>query len=213
VGGVATPGGAPTTLLSGLPVTVWDITRDEDDVVVASYDPMNERTKLTRYAIADGRVRKTVELPGQVPIMLAQPEGLYVGTDLGLVRLKRDGAIEQVSEGDVEVQTLFFERDAVLFGSYGQIHRAPRGGGPSRELASSFGVVTDVAADDRFVYWGSSFSEPPGSAIYRMPKAGGKPRVVSRLEGAPSSVILDGEHLYWCDTEQGLIVRRLRRAE
>lgn len=208
---VAKTGGEPTTLLSGLPVTVWDITRDEHDVVVASYDPRNERTKLTRYAIADGQERKTIELPGQVPIMLAQPEGLYVGTDLGLVRIKRDGTIEEVSEGDVDVQTLFFERDAVLFGSYGQVHRARRDGGVSVEIASGFGVVTDVAADDRFVYWGSSFSEPPGSAIYRVPKAGGKPRVVSRLEGAPSSVIVDGEHLYWCDTEQGLIVRRLRR--
>jgi len=205
-------GGTETVLLKALPVNVWDITRDRDEVVVASYDPRQQRTRLGWYAITDGQPRRTVEMPGQGPLMLAQSEGVYVGTDLGFVRVKPDGTIEQVSQGDTEVQAIMFDGDTVLFGAAGQVHRAARSGGRSVELAAANGVVSDVAADDRFVYWGSEFQEPPGSAIYRVPKAGGRASVVARV-GDPSSVIVDGEHLYWGDSERGVIVRRRRSAE
>jgi hypothetical protein len=204
-------GGEVTTVVAGAPA-VHDITRDGGDVLVASYDSKTERIRITRYAIGNGAEGTSVELAGQSPIMFAQDDGIYVGTDSRFVRVRRDGTVDELFEGDTEVQTMFFSADLILFGTGGTVYRAPKLGGRGREIARTPGLVTDVAADARYIYWGSQV-DPPGSAIYRMPREGGRPRVLAKLDGEPSSVIVDGDYLYWADTLQGHIVRRRRNAE
>ncbi|MEO8702305.1 MAG: hypothetical protein ABI867_19830 [Kofleriaceae bacterium] len=204
-------GGEVTTALSALPVTVYDMTRDRGDIVVMSEDAATDRIRITRYAVSDGSEGATVELLGSSPITFAQDEGLYVGTSSQFVRVRRDGTVDVVFEGDGDVQTMFFAKEMILFASGGRVYRASKAGGRGREIAKTPGMVTDVGVDDRYIYWGSSL-ESPGGAIYRMPRGGGTPRVFVRLDGEPSSVIVDGDYLYWADTLQGTIMRRRRTA-
>jgi hypothetical protein len=207
---VRTAGGPVADALRA-PTDVHDLTRDGDDTVVASYDPMSQTMVIARYR-DDGTLRHSRELVGQTPIVVAAPEGVYIGADTGLVRLGRDGKLDRLTKEHLPIEAMFVDREHVFVGSYGEVHRVARSGAAgSIRVSAGNGEVQDVTADDRFVYWGSALiGEEPGSAIYRAPKLGGRARVVARVDGEPGSVFVDGDHLYWADRTAGMIVRRLR---
>ena len=208
-------GGAVATVVDNLPRDVYDIAVFGPDLFVATYDAGLGTTEIRRYSLDGKRLANTQVVDGVTPIMIARGEGLYVGSDNGLVRVTPSGGVERLSSEELEVQALFIDVDEVMFGTYGAIHRAPRTSTRlSRRLTHGDGAVSDLAADERHVYWGStSTDEPPGNAIWRAPKAGGRSRMFVRMErGEPGSVVIDGDHVYWTDTTNGTVTRRRRDA-
>jgi hypothetical protein len=204
-------GGAVVTVVDIAPKDVYDIAIHGQDLYAASYDDNNGTTEIRKYSLDGKRLVETREIDGVSPIVIAREEGVYVGNDLGLVRLGPRGRIDKLSEDEIEVQSIFIDRDDVVFGTPGAVNRAPRRSTTrATQLAEVEGPTSDVTADDRFVYWGSTLDE--GSAIWRVPKRGGRARTFVRMDGEPGSVIVDGDHLYWTDTANGKVVRRRREA-
>ena len=206
-------GGTVATVVDNLPRDVYDIAVFGPDLFVATYDAGMGTTEIRRYTLDGKRRASTQVVDGVTPIMIARAEGVYVGNDSGLVRVRPSGGIERLSSEDLEVQAVFIDVDEVLFGTYGAIHRAPRKAVRlSRLVTRGDGAVSDLAADDRHVYWGSTLDEPPGNGIWRAPKAGGRSRQFVRMEGEPGSILIDGDHVYWTDTTNGTVTRRRRDA-
>jgi hypothetical protein len=206
-------GGTVATVVDNLPRDVYDIALFGPDLFVAMYDTGQGTTEIRRYSLDGKRLASTQVVDGVTPIMIARAEGIYIGSDNGLVRVTPSGGIERLSSEELEVQALFIDTDEVMFGTYGAIHRAPRTAiRLSRRITRGDGAVSDLAADDRHVYWGSTLDEPPGNAIWRAPKAGGRSRLFVRMEGEPGSILIDGDHVYWTDTTNGTVTRRRRDA-